>query len=100
MDKNLLTANELKEKVVNEATVLERDVYRECENIITQLEKELLLGNSNVRITYNQDNVNIVKLINIVRKLKELQYIVTYSEVNKRTGVDETTYYYVLNVRL
>lgn len=100
MDKNLLTANELKEKVVNEATALEREIYRECENIISQLEKELLLGNSNVRITYNQDTVNIVKLINIVKKLKELDYITEYTEVNKRTGVDETTYYYVLTVRV
>lgn len=100
MDENLLTAKELKNKVINETGILKRDIYRECENIISQLEKELKLGNSYVQITYNQDNVNIVKLTNIIKKLKELDYITEYSEVNKRTGVDETTYYYILTVRL
>lgn len=100
MDENLLTAKELKRKVINETAVLKIDVYRECENIISQLEHELKIGNSCVRITYNQDNVNIVKITNIVNKLKELEYITEYSEVNKRTGIDETIYYYVLTVRL
>lgn len=100
MDENLLSARELKAKVVNETAVLKKEIYYECEKIISQLEKELKSGNSYVRITYNQDNVNIVKLTNIVTKLKKLGYIIEYSEINKRTGVDEMTYYYVLTVRV
>lgn len=100
MDKNLLTANELKEKVVNEVAILKSEIYDYCERIISLLEEELKLEKSCVKIKYNQDKVNFVKLTYIIRKLRELGYTVDCSQDSKRTSVDEDTYYYVLIVRL
>ena len=94
MDKKLLTANELKEKVVNEVAILESEIYVYCERIISLLEEELKLGKS------YQYSVNFVKLTYIIRKLRELGYTVDYCQDSERTSVDEDTYYYVLTVRL
>lgn len=100
MDKKLLTANELKEKVVNEVAILESEIYVYCERIISLLEEELKLGKSYVKVKYNQYSVNFVKLTYIIRKLRELGYTVDYCQDSERTSVDEDTYYYVLTVRL
>lgn len=100
MDKNLLTANELKEKVVNEVAILKSEIYDYCERIISLLEEEVKLEKSCVKIKYNQDNVNFIKLTYIVNKLRELGYTVDYYQDCKRTSVDEDTYYYILTVRL
>jgi hypothetical protein len=100
MDKNLLTANELKEKVVNEVAILKSEIYDYCERIISLLEEEVKLEKSCVKIKYNQDKVNFIKLTYIVNKLRELGYTVDYYQDCKRTSVDEDTYYYILTVRL
>lgn len=100
MNEKLLTAEDLKNKVINETGVLKSEIHHECEKIISSLETELKNGKSHVQITYNQDDINVVKLINIIRKLHDLGYNTNYFDYSKRTSVDETAYYYVLNVRL
>lgn len=100
MNEKLLSAEELKEKVVNEVSNLKNGIYNYCENIISNLEEELILGKCCVKIKYNQDKVNFVKLTYIIRKLRELGYTVDYCQDSEITSVDEDTYFYVLTVRV